>query len=289
MEVPLARRVSPWSHRTHRAERLGVAFEDADAAEVGCSGGIACGDWGSPGLRHPRCGLDPVRRGVGERFTTAAVGAGDGTFSAPSRAATDSSNNVYVTDSGNSRVQKFNSTGTFLSKFGSLGIGNGQFLAGSALGVADRLRGERLRRRQALQPGREVQLGRDLRDRVGHPRHRQRAVHRPTGIAIDPSSGNVYVADTGNNRIQKFTSTGTLRHPVGKRGHRRRPLHLSLAASPSTPPATCTSPTPATAGSRSSRRRAASSPSGEALGRATGSSGPPPRRRSISRSAPRTT
>ena len=29
----------------------------------------------------------------------------------------------------------------------------------------------------------------------------------PHGIAID-SSGNVYVADYGNNRIQKFTSNG---------------------------------------------------------------------------------
>ena len=30
----------------------------------------------------------------------------------------------------------------------------------------------------------------------------------PSGIATD-TSGNVYVADKGNNRIQKFTSNGT--------------------------------------------------------------------------------
>ena len=29
------------------------------------------------------------------------------------------------------------------------------------------------------------------------------------GIAIDQSSGEVYVTDTGNNRVQKFSSTGT--------------------------------------------------------------------------------
>jgi hypothetical protein len=31
----------------------------------------------------------------------------------------------------------------------------------------------------------------------------------PEGIAVDSSSGNVYVADTANNRIQVFSSNGT--------------------------------------------------------------------------------
>ena len=52
------------------------------------------------------------------------------------RAATNSSGNVYVTDSSNSRVQRFTATGGSPLAFGSLGTGNGQFLAASALGVA---------------------------------------------------------------------------------------------------------------------------------------------------------
>jgi len=45
--------------------------------------------------------------------------------------------------------------------------------------------------------------------------------NNPFGIAIG-ESGNIYVADTGNNRIQKFTPEGTLIYPMGKRGFRGR-------------------------------------------------------------------
>jgi len=40
----------------------------------------------------------------------------------------------------------------------------------------------------------------------------------PSGIAIDPSSGNVYVADTANNRIQVFSSNGTYITEWGRYG-----------------------------------------------------------------------
>ena len=41
---------------------------------------------------------------------------------------------------------------------------------------------------------------------------------RPRGIAVD-SDGNVYVADSGNNRIQKFSSTGVFLDKWGERGN----------------------------------------------------------------------
>ena len=48
------------------------------------------------------------------------------------------SGNVYVADNGNSRIQKFTTSGTFVTKFGSFGAGNGQFnnLMGVAVGGA---------------------------------------------------------------------------------------------------------------------------------------------------------
>jgi len=40
----------------------------------------------------------------------------------------------------------------------------------------------------------------------------------PTGIAVDSSSGNVYVTDWGNHRIQKFDSNGKFLAKWGSQG-----------------------------------------------------------------------
>lgn len=63
------------------------------------------------------------------------AGSGDGQFSATSGymvhgITVDSDKNIYVADYGNSRVQKFSSTGTFLLKFGAKGDLPGQFRDG---------------------------------------------------------------------------------------------------------------------------------------------------------------
>src|SRR5918996_546698 len=54
-------------------------------------------------------------------------GVGEGQFKLPHGVDIDSSGNVYVVDTGNFRVQKFDSNGKFITMWGSKGEGEGQF------------------------------------------------------------------------------------------------------------------------------------------------------------------
>ncbi|MEX2105645.1 MAG: NHL repeat-containing protein [Solirubrobacterales bacterium] len=62
-------------------------------------------------------------------FTSAfgSTGTGNGQLDAPIGTAVDGSGNLWIVDSKNNRVQKFNAKGEYLSQFGSTGTGNGQF------------------------------------------------------------------------------------------------------------------------------------------------------------------
>ncbi len=55
-------------------------------------------------------------------------GNGEGYFQSPTAIAVDNRNgDIYVVDSGNNRVQRFDRDGAFMSQFGGMGGGNGQF------------------------------------------------------------------------------------------------------------------------------------------------------------------
>jgi len=58
---------------------------------------------------------------------TGSEGSGNGQLYNPTGIGIDSYGYVYVTEGSSSRVQKFTSTGAFLTKWGSLGSGNGGF------------------------------------------------------------------------------------------------------------------------------------------------------------------
>ena len=60
----------------------------------------------------------------------------DGQFNNPAGVAVASDGNVYVSDPGNDRIQKFTSEGVFVTKWGMLGTSDGEFSSRTAVAAA---------------------------------------------------------------------------------------------------------------------------------------------------------
>jgi DNA-binding beta-propeller fold protein YncE len=177
--------------RSHPASIVGLAAVAVLALPVFAH--AADGTW------ERAWGKDVVTGG-GTGFEICAVAAsckaGDGTgvlggeMDFPFMMATDAAGNVYVADFGNDRVQKFDSQGNFLRAWGKdvvTGGGTGfEVCTVAAICKAGDATGG---------------LGGELSD--------------PVGITVD-ASGNVYVADRSNQRIQKFDSDGAFLRAWGK-------------------------------------------------------------------------
>lgn len=98
-------------------------------------------------------------------------------LSHPSGLGIDGEGNLYVVDTGNQRIQKFDSNGQFLMMWGGPGSGAGQF---------------------NFVPPKFNAVG--------------------SGDIVVDSQGNIYVADSGNARIQKFDREGRFLVQWGSRG-----------------------------------------------------------------------
>ena len=137
------------------------------------------------------------------------AGSGSGKLDDPHGIAVDSSGFIYVVDTGNNRVQKFDSEGNFLIRWGSDGTEEGQFshphdVAVDSSGnvyVGDYWNSNVQKfdsdgnfitvwGSNGTEDGQFLNIG----DQAG-----------VEGIDVD-SLGNVYVADSGNSRVQKFDS-----------------------------------------------------------------------------------
>ncbi len=165
---------------------------------------------------------------------------GDGQFEFPTDVAVDAAGNVYVVDSGNHRIQKFDSTGKFLAKWGTKGSGDSQFetpvgialdSTGKFAYVADKFN-HRVQKFDVSGPsarfvakwGSECNLtvtpptGRCVDpDGEGPFKTGDGQFNKPQAIAVD-GTGSVYVSDTENHRIQKFDATSKFLFKWGRNG-----------------------------------------------------------------------
>jgi DNA-binding beta-propeller fold protein YncE len=107
----------------------------------------------------------------------------------PAGLALDSGGNLYVADSGNNRIQKFDSTGAFERTWGKgVNMSGGGDLCTAASG-------------DVCTQGTDGGLKGEM--------------FQPSGLAVD-SGGNVYVADYNNNRVEKFSASGVFERTWGK-------------------------------------------------------------------------
>lgn len=130
-------------------------------------------------------------------------GANDGQLQSPRDVAVASNGDIYVADTYNSRIQKFNSAGVYQSQFGSAGGQNGQFNypQGIALDSSNNIY-------VADTNNYRIQVFNSAgvyQSQFGSNGSADGQFSSPIDIVID-SSNNIYVADY--SRIQKFDSNG---------------------------------------------------------------------------------
>jgi sugar lactone lactonase YvrE len=142
-------------------------------------------------------------------------GTENGQFFLNSGIALDSSGNVYATDGGNDRIQKFTSDGTFITKWGSRGKGDGEFSDPDGIAVDSQnnvyvVDHNNHRIQKFTSDGTFI-------TKWGSSGSVEGEFIWPGSIAAD-SQNNVYVADYSNNRIQKFTADGEFITTWGSEG-----------------------------------------------------------------------
>jgi NHL repeat len=114
-----------------------------------------------------------------------------GEINSPRGIGTDPSGAIYLADLGNHRIQKFDSSGTFLRAWGK----DVDTAAGTGFEVCIAANGD------TCQAGTAGGLGGEF--------------NFPIGVATDPA-GAVYVTEGSNNRVQKFDSSGNWQRAWGK-------------------------------------------------------------------------
>jgi DNA-binding beta-propeller fold protein YncE len=149
------------------------------------------------------------------KFGFAWRGAGMGKFDVPWGIATDKDGNLYVSDTSNARIQKFQADGTPLMKWGRDGSFDGAFFF--PRGIAVDLVGNVFVADEGNHRIQKFDTRGSFLTKWGKEGSGPGQFKTPWGVACD-ALGNVYVVDQGNHRIQKFDGNGTYMCAWGNRG-----------------------------------------------------------------------
>jgi len=128
-------------------------------------------------------------------------GSANGQVNLPRGITTDAQGYVYIADTSNNRVQKFDSNGNWILSFGIQGSTNGQFYA--PVDVAVDSQGN-------IYVSDAYNYRIQKLDSNGNFVAKWSTTGVPSGVVVD-GSGNVFVAEMSNTyRISKFNSNGSL-------------------------------------------------------------------------------
>ena len=167
------------------------------------SDGNFVAQWGGHGLRR------------WDRDNESKADRAEGRFNQLRGVAIDSNGYIYVADSGNNRIQKFDGKGIFISEWGGPGGREAQFKQPSGVAVDSRgyiyVADSGNNRIQKFDgDGTFISLWGSKGSEDGQ-------LNTPLAVATDVYR-NIYVADSGNNRVQIFESDGTFISKVDGRG-----------------------------------------------------------------------
>jgi len=157
-------------------------------------------------------------------------GSGKGQFDSPTGIAIDRNGDVLVADTTNGRLEKFSSTGTFLSNIGTKGAGPGQLGAPGGIAI------DRAGDIYVADAGnhRVLKLAADGTF-IAEWRGPDPGFYGPRRIAIGPDA-SIYVVDQGRSRIAKFSPDGRVLGVWGSKGNGDGQFddHTSVAVDPRT-------------------------------------------------------
>ncbi len=140
------------------------------------------------------------------------AGSEPGQLKEPRATALAPNGNIYVLDTGNSRIEEFTPSGSYAATFAAAGKGNGQLSSPYGLAVDskgniwvadsgnDRIEEFNSKHEYVSQFGSEGTAGDQFKE--------------PKAIAVT-ASGTIFVVDAGNNRIEKFNEKGEFSSTFG--------------------------------------------------------------------------
>lgn len=185
--------------------------------------------------------------GSGPLRTIGKLGTAPGSFKWPEGMTFDAAGNAYVADSANNRIQSFSPTWSLRWTYGSGGVGLSNLrrptrltvdTVGNRLLVADTANGRIVSLNLSTGARNEIlpiAKGTGPGQLLG-----------PEGVAVDPATGDIWVSEAQNNRVERFSATGVfsgvaiggggpgstaakLNHPAGLRFGPGRLLYIADA------------------------------------------------------------